>query len=73
MKGPDWPGLITTEENMRTIKPAFSRAANGDRDPGPGFSVFWLMVLAIIILDDGDRRDKDRRRKRGPSSGPRPC
>jgi hypothetical protein len=58
---------------MRTIKFAFSRAALGDQNIDPGFSVFWLMVLAIIILDDADRRDKDRRRKRGPSSGPQPC
>ena len=73
MKGPDWPGLSTTEENMRTIKTAFSRAAIGVPDPGPGVSVFWLMVWAIAILDDADRRDKDCRRKRGPSSGPKPC
>jgi hypothetical protein len=58
---------------MRTIKPALSRAAIGDRDLGPGFSIFWLMVWAITILDDADRRDKDRHRKRGSSSGPRPC
>jgi hypothetical protein len=58
---------------MRTIKFAFSRAASGDRDTGPGFSVFWLMVWAIVILDDADRRDKERRRKRGPQFGPKPC
>jgi hypothetical protein len=28
------------------------RAAAGDQNAGPGFSVFWLMVLAIIILDE---------------------
>jgi hypothetical protein len=29
--------------------------------------------VAIVILDDAERSDKDRRDKRGPSSGPRPC
>lgn len=38
------------------------------RDDGPGISVFWLMVFAIAILDDSDRREADRRRKRKPAS-----
>ncbi|MHC2633946.1 hypothetical protein ACVME5_006629 [Bradyrhizobium liaoningense] len=42
------------------ISIAFNRAA---QDEAPGFSVFWLMVFAIAIMDDSDRR-AERRRKR---------
>jgi hypothetical protein len=59
------------EENMR-INITFNRAA---ADIDPGFSVFWLMVFAIAILDDGDRREKERRKgekAHRPPAGPRP-
>ena len=45
---------------MISIKLAFGRAATGD----PGFSTFWLLVFAIAILDDAQRQDEKRRRKR---------
>ena len=45
------------------ISIAFNRAA---RDDGPGFSVFWLMVFAIVILDDSDRREERRRKLAQP-------
>jgi hypothetical protein len=55
--------LQPKEENMQ-ISILFNRTAEGD---GPGFSVFWLMVFAIAILDDSDRR-ADERRKRPPAA-----
>ena len=51
------------EENMQSIKTTFTCAVTGKTEGGRGFSIFWLMVLAIAILDDSDSRDKDRRRK----------
>jgi hypothetical protein len=43
------------------ISITFNRAA---ADDGPGVSVFWLMVFAIAILDDGDRRENERRKRK---------
>ncbi|MDG4901408.1 MULTISPECIES: hypothetical protein [unclassified Mesorhizobium] len=48
------------EENMQ-ISITFNRPA---ADDGPGVSVFWLMVFAIAILDDGDRREEKRRKRK---------
>ena len=50
---------------MISIKTAFGRAASGDS----GISTFWLLVWAIVIDDDRQRRDK-RRNKRGPQAQP---
>jgi hypothetical protein len=70
-KGPDWPGLQAMEENMQSTKPTFNHAARGFT----GYSVFWLMVFAIAIIDDGESRTKKRKGKRDkapkPPSGPR--
>lgn len=55
---------------MKTIRKSFTQAAGG-KIAGPGFSVFWLMVLAIAILDDSDGREK-RKRKTAPRAQPRP-
>jgi hypothetical protein len=49
---------------MQSISTAFTRAAAGNADTAPGVSVFWLMVLAIAILDDSERREKEQRDKR---------
>ena len=57
VKGPDWPGLQTKEEKMISIKTAFGCAASGNS----GISTFWLLVFAIAILDDADRRDRKKR------------
>lgn len=51
------------------ISITFNRAA---ADDGPGVSVFWLMVFAIAILDDGDRREKERRKRKRDASPPSP-
>lgn len=53
---------------MLSISITFTRAA---RDTDPGFSVFWLMVFAVAILDDAERREKEQRRKRDPARPPR--
>ena len=61
---------------MISIKLAFGRAATGDS----GFATFWLLVFAIAILDDAQRQDDKRRRKRDaqpqckrkPPCGPQP-
>jgi hypothetical protein len=68
VKGPDWPGLQTKEEKMISIKTAFGRAASGDS----GISTFWLLVWAIVILDDAQRRDKRKKRDRDASPPPSP-
>jgi hypothetical protein len=62
---------------MSSIRPVFTRSAA----PPSGFDTFWLLVFAIAIIDDAQRRDerrgKDRERKRAPQrkppAGPRPC
>jgi len=54
---------------MQSIKLTFTRAATGRT----GFSTFWLLVLAVAILDDADRRDKDRRKKQGRQATPPGC
>ena len=58
---------------MFSIKSTFTAAASGT-----GFRLFWMLVFALAILDDSDRREKQRRdqhltpaKPRGPS-GPRP-
>jgi hypothetical protein len=56
------------EENMQSTEPAFNRAARGDT----GFSIFWMLVFAIAIIDDGDRRTKKRKDKRDKAHKPRP-
>ena len=58
---------------MQSIKPAFARAAL----PDTGFSAFSLLVFAIAILDDEQRREKERKNRpplsqplRKPPAGP---
>jgi hypothetical protein len=61
---------------MKSIKLSFTRAATGKTR----FSVFWLLVSAIVIINDTERREKERREKRNrqtkpprkPPSGPKP-
>ncbi len=65
-KGPDWPGLQTKEEKMESLKPTFTRAATGNT----GISIFSLLLLAIAIDDDRQRREKEQLEKRVTT---RPC
>lgn len=44
---------------MQAISPAFNRA----RVTYPGFSTYWMLVWAVAILDDAQRREEHRRRK----------
>jgi hypothetical protein len=63
------------EENMQSIKTAFTCAAAGDADPVPGFDIYWMMVWAIVILDDSERREEERRKRNRanrPPDGPQP-
>lgn len=48
---------------MQSISSAFTRAAADHTASSPGIIVFWLMVWAIAILDDADRREEERRKK----------
>ena len=50
---------------MQSIKPAFARAAL----PDTGFSTVSLLLFAIAILDDEQRR-KQERSKRPPGAQP---
>jgi hypothetical protein len=63
------------EENMQSIKTAFTSAATGTAGGDHGFSFFWMMVFAIAILDDSESREKKRRKRsdapRAPV-GPKP-
>ena len=54
---------------MQPIKTAFTRAAS-DTAASPRFSIFWLMVWAIAILDDSERREEQRRDKRERAAKP---
>ena len=65
---------------MQPIRNAFNRAA-GIAAAAPRVSIFWLVLFAIVILDDSDRREDERRKKRNRpkphckpkrQSGPRP-
>jgi hypothetical protein len=61
------------EEKMQPITPAFDRAAAADTAASPLVSTFWLLVWAIAILDDADRREQERRDKRNrPQPQPKP-
>lgn len=51
---------------MVSIRLAFTRAAA----PETGFSTFWLLVFAIAILDDEQRR-AEKRKKPGPQAAPK--
>ena len=49
---------------MRTIRTAFTRAATGVTiKTSPDVTVYWLMIIALAILDDSERRAKERRRE----------
>jgi hypothetical protein len=52
---------------MISIKTAFGCAAIGNS----GFSAFWLLVFAIAILDDAQRRDKRRKKRDRDAQPPR--
>ena len=60
---------------MQSIRTAFTCAATGNAGGDHGFSFFWMMVFAIAILDDGERREEKRRKRndapRAPA-GPKP-
>ena len=61
---------------MESLKPTFTRAATGNT----GISIFSLLLLAIAIDDDKQRREKEQREKRQqqakvqrkPLAGPKP-
>ncbi len=55
---------------MKKISFSYNQAAGGKIDNG--FSIFWMTVLAIAILDDDERREKERQQKRGMRFQPRP-
>jgi len=44
---------------MPSLKPAFDNA----KAPSYGLSLFWLMVWAVAIDNDRQRRETERRRK----------
>ena len=50
---------------MQSIKLTFTRAATGKTG-----LTFWMLVLAVAILDDAERREKDRRKKRDRHAKP---
>ena len=52
---------------MFSIKTAFGRAASGSFGPG----TLWLLFFAIIILDDSQREELQRRDQRKQPFGPR--
>lgn len=65
---------------MQSITLTFTAAATS-YTVHPNFSIFWLIVFAIAVLDDEKRREKERRRaleraaalanQKRPSPGPR--
>ncbi len=58
---------------MQSITFAFTQAASGAAKPKRGFTVFWMMVLAIAILDDGCEKERQRQREQARKpAGPRP-
>jgi hypothetical protein len=59
---------------MLNIKSLFTRKASG-RVSGFGFSLFWMTIFAIAIIDDREAAEQKRRRDRGgvsPPAGPSP-
>ncbi len=65
-KGPERPGLQTKEEKIQSLKPVFTRAAHSPT----GVSIFSLLLLAIAIDDDRQRREKEQREKRDRHARP---
>lgn len=60
---------------MQSIRTAFTCAATGSAGTDHSFSFFWMMVFAIAILDDSERRDAQRRKRNEayrPPAGPKP-
>ncbi|MEZ0018213.1 hypothetical protein [Sinorhizobium fredii] len=53
---------------MQSIRATFTTAARGETLSRPGFSIFWMMVLAIVILDDIDARERKRKQANKPQS-----
>ena len=61
---------------MESLKRTFTSAATGKT----GFSIFWLLMFAIAIIDDSQAHEKEKRNKRErhakaqckPLAGPRP-
>jgi hypothetical protein len=58
------------EENMQSIRTAFTCAATGTAGMAHGFSFFWMMVFAIAILDDSERREEKRRKRKEAHRAP---
>lgn len=52
---------------MQTITTTFTCAAGGTAK-GSDFRLFWMLVIAIAILDDSDCREKKQRRKRAQAA-----
>lgn len=50
---------------MFSITSTFTAAAGGT-----GSASFWMLVLAIAIINDSDRRAKERREKRSAPGTP---
>lgn len=60
---------------MQSITFTFTRAASVAAKPKRGFTIFWVTVLAIAILDESERREQSRQRQCEPAqkpSAPRP-
>ena len=58
---------MTKEKTMFSITSTFTAAGRG---PGP--DLFWMVLLAIAITNDSDRRNKARRDQRDtPAVKPR--
>lgn len=51
---------------MESLKPVFTRAAHSPT----GVSIFSLLLLALAIIDDRQRRDKEKREKRNRHAKP---
>ena len=43
---------------IKTHQFTFTQAASGSAKPKRGFMIFWMMIIAIAILDDGDAARK---------------
>ncbi|WP_065331616.1 hypothetical protein [Tritonibacter mobilis] len=61
------------EDNMFSLSLNFTAAAQRIKPQSTcGFSTFWMLVFAFAILEDGDRRKKDRQNNLSRPNGPRP-
>jgi hypothetical protein len=56
------------EETIQSLRITFTLAVETDN----GVSVFWLVLACLAIIEDDERREAKRRKRKAAFAAPRP-